>query len=115
MQTKLIALISSILLMGGSFYAGQVSVEPMSFGAMTETKQQLLEENVEQSTRLKEAPTWDTSIITSSEISQAYIDVAIKYKVSEMDVKETGGNLQTAIQKKMAEQSVLCSDPYSKL
>lgn len=106
----IIALCVSIVLIGGSFYAGQKSVNIPTFGSISQAKQTLLEDNVEQYTRLKEAPVWDTDIISTEEMSNAYINVAYKYGVTNEILKESGGNLQLAIQKKMSEQSVLCND-----
>ena len=96
--------------MGGSFYAGQASVEPMTFGAVNEAKQKLLDDNVEQYTRLKEAPVWDISVVTAEEMTQAYINVSKAYNVTAEELKTSGGNLQLAIQGEMAKQSVLCNN-----
>ena len=76
-----------------------------------ESKQSILADNVEQHTRLKQPPVWDTSIVSSKEITQAYIDIGNKYGVTEKDITDSGGNLQTAIQTKMAEQFLLCDNP----
>ena len=113
MNTKTIpvAIIATLLGAGGMFL---FTNQPQNFGAIqTDTKSKLLSDNVEQHTRLKEPPVWDTSIVTSEEMSQAYINTAAKYEVTTQDIKDAGGNIQTAIQEKMALKSKLCNDPTS--
>ena len=110
----LVAIIASILLMGGSFYAGRVSAPSEHiFGAAEAAKQALLKKNVEVETRLKQPIEWDVSVATAKEITAAITEVASLYSVSNQDILDAGGNVQAAIQVKMGEQSKLCSNPNS--
>ena len=108
-----IAILASILLMGGSFYAGRVSAPEPILGAADVAKQALLKKNVEVETRLKQPIEWDVSVATAKEITAAITEVASLYSVSNQDILDAGGNVQAAIQVKMGEQSKLCSNPNS--
>ena len=70
----------------------------------------ILADNVEQHTRLKQPPTWNISVASSQEIADAYIAVASKYGVTAKDISNAGGNIQLAIQKKMATMFLLCDN-----
>lgn len=77
---------------------------------LTSANPLLIKENVELHSRLKEPPIWDTSIVSQKEITDAYIAVAKKYGVTADDLTKAGGNLQTAIQAKMATMLLLCDN-----
>lgn len=77
-------------------------------GGTADKTQRILDENVELHTRLNEPAVLDLSIITSKEISQAYINIAEKYGVTAGDIINAGNNIQEAIKVKMVQQSLLC-------
>ena len=100
MKNYLIGLVGIALGATGTTF-GAFDVKPDSL---------ILADNIEQHSRLKQPPVWDTSIVSSKEMTQAYIDVAKKYDVSAKDIVDAGGNIQLAIQRKMAGLLLLCDN-----
>ena len=100
-NNKLIATaLGSALLASGATYGATIqTIEPAN--------SLILKENVELHSRLKEPPLWDTSVVSSQEITDAYIAVSEKYGITANDLTAAGGNLQMAIQAKMPPQ-LLC-------
>ena len=94
------AIIGGSAVLGATFGAVDVKPDPI-----------ILADNIEQHTRLKQLPVWDTSVVTSEEITQAYIDVGKKYGVTKADLDAAESNLQVAIQTKMAAQLLICDNP----
>lgn len=102
MVNKTLATAISSALLGGAVVFG---VNPQTSDT---AKAVILANNVEQSSRLLEAPTWDASIVSATEITDAYMIIAQKYGVTTTDITNAGGNIQAAIQVKLAEQGKLC-------
>ena len=102
MQSKLIATaVGSALLGAGAMFGATIqTVEPAN--------PLILKENIELHSRLNEPPVWDTSTVSSQEITDAYIKVAEKYGVTAKDITISGGNLQTAIQAKLQNAGLMC-------
>lgn len=97
----IITAVGSALLAGGAVYGAVQAPAPDPI---------ILADNVEQHSRLKQPPIWNTSIVSSIEMTKAYTDVAKKYNVSTQDITNAGGNIQLAIQKKMATMLLLCDN-----
>jgi len=69
----------------------------------------ILKQNVELHSRLNEPVVWDVSVVTADELSQAYIDTAEKFQITESEIYATDGNIQTAIQVELQKQGLMCS------
>ncbi len=75
---------------------------------MDAAKQLILKDNAELHSRLNEPMLWDTSVASSQDISQAYVDVANSLGVTSADIISTGNNVQTAIQVKLQKLNKMC-------
>lgn len=65
-------------------------------------KNTLLQDNIWKDVRLGEAPEWDISVVSSKEMTDAYVAVA-----NELNAK-TDPNLYTALREKAVEMGVEC-------
>ena len=101
---KLIATALGGALLGG---AGTLAIDASEAEKNVFIKEALLSENVELHTRLNEPPTWDASLVSAEEMSEAYADVAEKYEVTVSDLDKAEGNVQAAIQSKIP--GLLCT------
>ena len=98
---NLATILGTALLTSGATYGATLqTIEPVN--------PLILQDNVESHSRLKEPPVWDTSIVSSQEVTDAYIAVASKYGVTAKDIANSGGNLQVAIQVKLQAANLMC-------
>jgi hypothetical protein len=103
MKKTIAIAISSALLGGGAVFTSNLgATDSVLLTAEKEAKHQVVKDNIWKDVRLGETPEWDASVVSATEMSQAYVEVA----------KEQGAtsqpNLYEGLDQKAVEQGVKC-------
>ncbi len=84
------------------------TVDTVDTAKLQTDKQAVLDENIELHSRFAEPAVLDLNVATAEEVSQAYANVANEYGVTLTDLNTAKGNVQAAIQEKLAGTGLMC-------